>query len=212
MANIKNKILNRKKSKTRSELNKVISYCVNKRRALDLGCGTGANSIYLAKQGFDVIFIELNQNLIDKFRNNLKKESISQKIKILNKDIENFPLTDKYDLILASFVLHFFRIKTVRKIVGRLKRALNSNGVIMIRVFSSKDSDFIRLKKSGFLFAPNEVHYPEYDKDIHYFEKKELKDLLAGLDIIDLREYKKLYIHPPEGKHQHWMFDVIARK
>ncbi len=49
-------------------------------------------------------------------------------------------------------------------------------------------------------------------KDIHYFEKKELKDLLVGLDIINLQEYESQSYHPPEGKHKHWAFDVVARK
>lgn len=84
--------------------------------------------------------------------------------------------------------------------------------MIFIRIFSNKDNDFVRLKKSGFLIAPNEIHYPGHNKGVHYFEKKEIEDLLVGLDMIDLQEYERLYVHPPEGKHKHWMFDVVAKK
>ena len=37
-------------------------------RALDVGCGTGTNAIFLAEQGFDVIGIDISKNAIDKAR------------------------------------------------------------------------------------------------------------------------------------------------
>lgn len=212
MVKMKNKIPNRKGSKIHSKLDKVISHCINKKNALDLGCGKGANSIYLAKQGFNVTCVDFNQNSIDKFRDNFKKDGFTKKIKILTEDIENFFLADKYDLILALSVLHFFRIKTVRKIVNRLKKALEKDGVIFIRVLSNKDDDFVKLKKSESLIALNEIHHPVFNKDVHYFDKKELKSLLEELAIIDLQEYEKIYVHPPGGKHKHWMLDVVAIK
>lgn len=112
---MKNKIPNWWGSKTDPKLEKVISYCSNKRNALDLGCGMGTNSKYLAKQGFDVTCVYFNQDLINKFKDGLKKENFSQKIKILNKNIEFFFPTDKYDLILTLSVLHFFRIETCKR-------------------------------------------------------------------------------------------------
>ena len=210
---MRNKIPNRKGSKTHPKLDKVISYWINKKNALDLGCGAGANSIYLAKQGFEVTCVESNQNLINKFRGNFKKDNLSQKIKILKKNIKNFFPTEKYDLILALSVLHFFRMRAVRSIANRLKGALREDGVIFIRVLSNKDDYFVKFRKSKFLIAPNEIHHPIFDRDVHYFGRKEVQNLLLGLDIIDLQEYERISVHRPKGKkHKHWMFDVVARK
>ncbi len=209
---MKNKVSDWWGSKVDCQLDRVISYCANKRSALDLGCGVGVNSKYLAKQGFNVTSIDFDQNLTDKFKDNLRSSNFYKKIKILNENIENFFPTDKYDLILALSVLHFFRIESVSNIINRLKESLEKGGVIFIRVFSNKDKDFIRLKESGLLTAQNEIHSPKLNKDFHYFEERELSDLLAGFDIIELREYETHNIHPPEGEHKHWIFDIVARK
>ncbi|MBI2830315.1 MAG: class I SAM-dependent methyltransferase, partial [Chloroflexi bacterium] len=37
-------------------------------RAIDLGCGTGANAIYLAQHGFDVTGIDFSEAAIEKAR------------------------------------------------------------------------------------------------------------------------------------------------
>ncbi len=44
------------------------------RRALDLGCGKGRDAIYLAKNGWDVTAVDLEQRAIDKARQNAADE------------------------------------------------------------------------------------------------------------------------------------------
>jgi len=209
---MKNKISDWWGSKVDRQLDEIISYCSNKRSALDLGCGIGANSRYLARQGFNVTSVDFNNDLIDKFKDILRSDNFSQNIKILTENIEKFYPAGKYDLILALSVLHFFRMESISSIISRLKESIEKGGIIFIRVFSNKDKDFNRLKEAGLQIGINEIHSPKLDKDFHYFEEDELRSLLAGLDIIELREYETHGIHPPEGEHEHWMFDIVARK
>jgi SAM-dependent methyltransferase len=37
-------------------------------RALDIGCGTGTNAIYLAQHGFDVLGVDISEHAVDKAR------------------------------------------------------------------------------------------------------------------------------------------------
>jgi 2-polyprenyl-3-methyl-5-hydroxy-6-metoxy-1,4-benzoquinol methylase len=47
----------------------LVSYCTSnilkKGRALDIGCGNGRNSLYLATQGFDVTGLDISNNSIE---------------------------------------------------------------------------------------------------------------------------------------------------
>jgi cyclopropane fatty-acyl-phospholipid synthase-like methyltransferase len=44
--------------------------------ALDIGCGTGTNVIYLAKHGFRVVGIDLSQLAIDKARDEAREAGV----------------------------------------------------------------------------------------------------------------------------------------
>ena len=45
-------------------------------RAIDLGCGTGANAIYLAQKGFDVTGVDYAEAAIDKARTLAKEAGV----------------------------------------------------------------------------------------------------------------------------------------
>jgi SAM-dependent methyltransferase len=61
-------------------------------RALDLGCGTGRNSIYLARQGWDVVAIELAEYAIDIARNRADDAGVS--VRFIEGDVTKLPEFD----------------------------------------------------------------------------------------------------------------------
>ena len=62
------------------------------------------------------------------------------------------------------------------------------------------------------LIAHNEIYSSKLNKDFHYFEEGELKNLLVGVDVIKWLEHETHDVHPPEGEHKHWVFDIVAKK
>ena len=81
--------------------NKKINPC----KVLDIGCGEGFYSIYLAKKGFDVTGIDISENAIKLAKQNSEKEGI--KIKFIAMDINELEkLNENFDFVLEWTLLH----------------------------------------------------------------------------------------------------------
>ena len=198
-------------TKINSKLSRVVSYCARKETALDLGCGLGANSRFLAEKYFNVTSVDYDKTLLSDFKNSLPND-IAEKINFIDADIKDFVPTKQYDLIIALFVLHFFKIETVKNIIDKMKYSLRSGGIIFISVFGNQDEEYHNLIHKGLQSGKNEVYSRKLNKTFHYFEKNEIKYLFKGYEFIEYEEYKKTDFHPPIGNHTHFIIDVVVKK
>jgi SAM-dependent methyltransferase len=73
-------------------------------RALDLGCGTGSYSVYMAKQGFDVTGLDMFSKALEMGRARAKAEGVN--VKWVQSDLFSWQPPEKFDLILDSGCLH----------------------------------------------------------------------------------------------------------
>ena len=161
-------------------------------RALDLGCGCGGNSIWLAEHGFRVIAIDKPGATVC-IEERLRHSTAGNAITVTSLDLRNtFWSKDKYDLILAINILHFFSSSRLSLILRALKDSLNPNGVLFIRMLNEPQSS-----ESSF----NQQSIP-----------KTLKRELFGLEILEFKQYQQIDAHPPIGKHRHTILDLIARQ
>ena len=155
-----------------------------KGKVLDLGCGMGANSVFLAKKGFEATAVDKNIN------SQIKKKH--PKINFIEKDILEFDFPDKeYDLVLTINLLHFFKLEDVKLLIDRILKSLKDNGLLYLQVFSKKDSG---------------KNFP------HLFEKQELLDFFSENKIIEIEQFSKKEDHPPTGEHEHNIIRMLVRK
>ncbi len=73
-------------------------------KALDLGCGTGLNAIYLARHGLDVTGVDLIPSALDLARKNA--DAAGEKIRFVRADVLEWETPDRFDLIIDSGCLH----------------------------------------------------------------------------------------------------------
>ncbi len=98
------------------------------RKAIDLGCGYGRNSLFLAEKGFDVVAVDNDVSCLAK----IKKEDQNNRITTINADLNNFEFSEKNDIILCTFVLHYFEKNISKKIISEAIKHLNENGLLII--------------------------------------------------------------------------------
>ena len=63
---------------------------------LDIGCGTGRHSIELTKRGYQVIGVDLSENMLQKARNNAKEANLT--IPFKQAVARNLSFKKKFDL------------------------------------------------------------------------------------------------------------------
>lgn len=110
----------------------------NVRRVLEIGCGSGTDTVYLTEQGFDVTASDFSANALALTRERLPDVSL-----LLHDTREPFPFGDgSFDLVLASLSLHYFDRETTARIANELSRLLRPRGLLLYRVNSVHDPNY----------------------------------------------------------------------
>lgn len=146
-------------------------------KTLDVGCGNGHYSIYLAKNGFDVTGIDISGNAIVNAKRNASKENVGVNFLELDaRDIDQ--LDEKYDFVFEWGLLHFifpeFREKYVKDIVQKI----NKDGIYLVLTFNEQSPEWGGGKfRTGLSGSP--LYYSSLDElvDLYkpYFEIMETK-------------------------------------
>lgn len=94
---------------------KEIQYRFNKSwSVLDVGCGDGKNSLYLASLGYaNVEAFDLSENAIEKLHRLAASENLH--ISAWPQDLTQFMFNKNYDLVMSFGTLHF-----VEKSIGKI--------------------------------------------------------------------------------------------
>ena len=178
--------------------------------ALDLGAGEGRNSIFLAEQGFKVEAVDLSRENLAKCKKYAKRYKLPIKTRIADIKKLNF-LKNKYALIISITALDFLKLSEAKQIISKVKNSLKEGGIFYLAVFSTKDPSYKISKQGGFkIIEKNTFYFPRIKSARHYYQKKELLDILKPFEIIRFEEiYKKRILRTA---HFHNFFRVIAKK
>lgn len=109
--------------------------------ALDLGCGTGMNSIFLAKNGFKVTGVDISKMAIKYAKENAKKEKVDIEFIAANATDLSFLGDKKFDLILDWANLHGILEERRNKYVSELIKHTRKGSKFILRCFGQDDSN-----------------------------------------------------------------------
>ncbi|HOP39943.1 MAG TPA: class I SAM-dependent methyltransferase [Geobacteraceae bacterium] len=142
----------------------LITSLVPGRKALDIACGEGRNCIFLAKQGFHVIGLDISEAGLEKGRQWMKRERVLVDFRPANLEIYEF--SDRYDLILnCNFLL--------RDLIPKSVHALSPGGLLLFDTLL--DSPFVpTAHKKDYLLQPGELVkiFREFTGDILISEER----------------------------------------
>ncbi len=108
---------------------------IGKGVALDLGCGNGAFSLYLLYRGWKVVAVDIAKGALDILEKqaNLRDGSLIKtgKLRIVHQDVNEFDLSEKFDVIIANDVLPYLNPSKLRSVWDRIHNSLEPNGLFM---------------------------------------------------------------------------------
>ena len=95
---------------------------------LDVGCGKGSLSFYLAKRGANVIGIDLSQNFIEFCQKEVKRRKLNIDFKVMNAQIPDFE-DESFDIIVGFRIIH--HLPDINLFFKECKRILRKKGYIV---------------------------------------------------------------------------------
>jgi ubiquinone/menaquinone biosynthesis C-methylase UbiE len=102
------------------------------RRALDLGCGTGADAVFLAEQGIEVTGIDLSATALTLARERARQHGVS--VDWLEGDVLQLPVADgSFDLALDRGCLHHLTRDEQARYAIEVARVLRPGGTLLVR-------------------------------------------------------------------------------
>ena len=104
------------------ELHQMAMPTIPKGTVMDIGCGTGAHSIRLARRGCDVVAMDLTREGVKACRERFRRENLKGRFVV--GDAENLPFKDQSAEIAWTFLLlhHFPKLDKLPKELARVTR------------------------------------------------------------------------------------------
>jgi SAM-dependent methyltransferase len=160
------------------------------RTAVDLGCGEGTDALALLARGWSVVAIDSEQAGLDLFTARVPAGNAGQ-VRAVCASYADVDLPRAH-LVHAGFSLPFCAPDRFGDLWARIRRALLPGGIFAGQLFGPHDS---------WAGSPGMVFHDRSDVDT----------LLAGLEILELRETDEDGQARSGPKHWH-LFDIVARE
>jgi len=108
-------------------------------RALDIGCGTGTNAVWLAQQGFDVTGVDLSPLAIEKAK---RKTGSNLKVRFLAADALQLPdLGPPFPFVFDRGLYHHLRRVDIKRFQKTLAHVCCPGGYYLVLAGNADDPD-----------------------------------------------------------------------
>jgi SAM-dependent methyltransferase len=118
---------------------------------LELGAGTARVSIALAKAGHAVTGIELSEAMVEKGKERIARENLTNLITLQQGDMRSVQLSQTFPVIIAPFntLMHAYTMQDQDATLETVKRHLTSDGVFAFDLYNPNFANLNVLKREA---------------------------------------------------------------
>ncbi|MHA2314506.1 MAG: class I SAM-dependent methyltransferase [Candidatus Hermodarchaeia archaeon] len=162
------------------------------KRVLDLGCGSGRHTVFLAKIGFDVFGLDLAPTGLSETIQHLAEAGLTAHVTL--SDIQRLPYDDEFfDAIISVQVIHHNRIRDIEETISEMSRVLKPGGLVWVTVPIPQNHP----TKRGVEIEPRTfVPLEGFEKGLphHLFTQEELRKIFQDFLVTNLHVYKDIIL------------------
>jgi len=159
---------------------------------LDLGCGTGRHSIFLAQCGFSVRGTDLSPTGIRIAQDKAESLNLGNVTFELH-DMKAIPMPDQScDAVICTWTIYHGTLAGIQQTLNEIHRVLRTGGSLVTDFLSTRDSTYRvgrEIEHDTFVGQkPGEEDVPH-----HYSTRAELKQLLRPFSLVRIRLQSRTY-------------------
>ena len=182
-------------------------------KVLDLGCGTGNNLAFLAKEGYDYYGIDYSASAIQIVSETFEYFSLNvDESKLFSSSFDKLPFEDNFfDVIIDRQSIGQNNYDDIKKVVQEIQRTLKLNGQYFGINFSDRSTEMSYGTRIG------QNQYKEFSKgrfkgigERHFFSIDEVLSLFEDFKILNIEtREKKAFYNPSIGAEE---LIMVAKK
>lgn len=153
----------------------------SKVKILDFGCGGGAHTWFLAREGFDTYAFDGAEQAVINTRKKLEKEHLSAHLEV--KDGTDLDYQENYfDAVIDNVSIYSNKMKDIISMYKNIYRSLKTDGKLLTVCFGKETCGYrigVEIEKDTYTNIPKG---PLHNRGtVHFFDKKEIIDILEQI-------------------------------
>ena len=153
---------------------------------LDIGCGTGEQSLFLAKRGYQVVGVDISREMLAKANENAKEGKLKDNLSLVIASAEALPFRDKSFEGLISIFGVFNHIPRADHAFRETHRVLKSGGRAVFTVVNRWNltwwiNAILKFKVSWLISSLRSKEYTVNGLWTYYFSRNDLKKMLGSM-------------------------------
>ena len=178
-----------------------------KNKILDLGCGAGRHTLFLAREGFNTFGMDGSKKGILVTKKRLNQEKLNATLQV--GDIKALPYPDNYfDGIISFGVIYYNNIKGIKQTISEIKRIVKPKGKIFIFTRTNQDYRYKKGKKiDSNTFKLNIPETNESSMEILFMSKTNIYNFFRDFKIINIEKIETTFCNL-KFKNSDWIITL----
>lgn len=176
-------------------------------KILDLGCGAGRHTIFLAQEGFETYATDFSEEGLNHLKKSLTYKRLTATLQ--KADMEKQPFVDNFfDGIISFGVFYYNNLEGYKNAISETYRILKKGGRALVITRTTDDYRYgkgMELEKNTFLLYLEDTN--EKNMTNHFLDRDEIKELFGKFNIINVEKTETTFSNS-EKKNSDWIIIV----
>ena len=182
----------------------------NSRTILDIGCGAGRNAVFLAKEGFHVVGLDVAATALQLAAERAHDKNLEYCMFVAGSFLK-LPLpSSRFDGAFSSYSIENVSLPEMETALSEVERVVGDGGLMLLTLHSTKHWRFGLGKQIGpnTFLTSDTIEGKRFRFITHFFEKEDAKRLFRELNlkILSIKEV----VRTTDKQRAHWV--VISQK